>query len=79
MREPSVQSHVLSSLRATGKSGGLKGLEDIKALHLEHVQFSTDNDLMTPSFKLRRQPLQKHYQKQIDAMYAAVKAQGAAK
>lgn len=34
---------------------------------------AVDNDLMTPSFKLKRPQLQKHYQKQIDEMYKEAK------
>ncbi len=34
---------------------------------------TVDNDLMTPSFKLKRPQLQKHYQKQIDEMYKEAK------
>ena len=34
---------------------------------------AVDNDLMTPSFKLKRPQLQKHYQKQIDQMYKDAK------
>ena len=35
---------------------------------------SVENDLMTPSLKLKRPQLQKKYQPQIDAMYKAAKA-----
>lgn len=37
------------------------------------VGVAVDNDLMTPSFKLKRPQLQKHYQKQIDQMYKDAK------
>ena len=46
------------------------------ALHCKTMlMFGTavDNDLMTPSFKLKRPQLQKHYQKQIDEMYKEAK------
>jgi long-chain acyl-CoA synthetase len=42
----------------------------IKGIILEAEQFSVDNELLTPSFKLKRPQLQKKYQAQIDAMYA---------
>jgi len=41
----------------------------IKALHLEAEPFSAENDLMTPTFKLKRPQLAKRYKKQIDDMY----------
>lgn len=36
--------------------------QDVKAVHLETELFAPENDLMTPSFKLKRSPLQKRYQ-----------------
>ena len=54
-----------------------QGFEDIKALLLEHDPFSIENELLTPTYKLKRAPLQKRYQKDIDAMYAELhKASG---
>jgi long-chain acyl-CoA synthetase len=58
---------------ATGKAEKLKGFELPKALYLEPELFSIEQDLLTPTFKLKRPQLQKKYQKQIDEMYAALK------
>ena len=43
-------------------------------MHLEPAAFGTDNGLMTPSFKLKRPQLLQHYQAEVDAMYAKLKA-----
>jgi long-subunit acyl-CoA synthetase (AMP-forming) len=43
----------------------LKGFEFPKALLLEAVPFSVENDLMTPKFSIKRPNLLKHYQKQV--------------
>ena len=45
-------------LTRVGKEDKLKGYEIVKAVALEPVQFSVEDDLMTPSFKLRRPQLQ---------------------
>ena len=63
---------VLKAVCKTGREGGLKGFEVIKALHLEPVAFDVERGLITPTFKLKRPQLLKHYQKQVDAMYSSV-------
>lgn len=70
---------MLAELSATNKAKKLKGFEAIRGVHLESEQFSIENDLMTPSMKLKRPQLQKHYQKEIDEMYKKVKAASAAR
>lgn len=64
---------VCEELNKEGKKGNLRGFERVKAVHLDVEQWSVDNGLMTPSFKLKRNQLQKHYQKDIDCMYAEAK------
>jgi long-chain acyl-CoA synthetase len=39
----------------------LRGFEMLKAVHLEPVLFSIENDLITPTFKLKRPQLLKYY------------------
>ncbi len=48
----------LQELTRVAKEDRLKGYEIVKAVHLEAVQFSVEEDLLTPSFKLRRPQLQ---------------------
>lgn len=52
-----------------------QGFEMVRAIYIESPShlFSVENDLLTPTFKLKRAPLQKRYQAEIDAMYAALK------
>ena len=38
-------------------------------MHLDAEQFSVEGNLLTPTFKLKRPQLQKHYQGAIGAMY----------
>lgn len=63
---------VLQQLTAAGKSDKLKGFEFVKAVKLESEMFAVENDLLTPTFKLKRPQLQKRYQADIDAMYVAL-------
>ena len=59
-------------LERSARAEGLKGFEVIKRVFLEPEQWSTANDLMTPSFKLKRPNLQKHYAQEIKSMYIAL-------
>lgn len=72
-KDSKVKQAILESLNATGKGGKLKGFEMVRAVYLEHELFSVENDLLTPTFKLKRPQLQKKYQGEIDAMYAGMK------
>lgn len=61
-----AEQFVVKELAAAAKANKLKGFERIAAVHLEPEAFSAENGLMTPSFKLKRPQLQKHYQNLID-------------
>ena len=48
----------------------LNSLEKIKYIHLTDDAFSQENDILTPSMKIKRNIAKKVYQKQIDDLYA---------
>jgi Lon protease-like protein len=48
----------------------LKGFEMVKDIRLEATLFSVENDLLTPTFKLKRNVAKQRYQALIDEMYA---------
>ncbi|KAK9806319.1 hypothetical protein WJX72_010249 [[Myrmecia] bisecta] len=70
-----ARTYVAGELAKTGKEKGLKGFEIVKAVHLTPDEFTAENGLMTPSFKLKRSQLQKEFQKELDSMYKTVNAQ----
>ena len=45
------------------------GLERVKQLYLCPEQFTVENDLLTPSMKLKRNVSAKRFKTQIDSMY----------
>lgn len=51
-------------------------LEKPKAIHLVAEGFSVDNELLTPTFKLKRNVAKNVYQAQIDEMYKVLTAAG---
>jgi len=60
---------VMDSLSATGKEANLRGFEFLKNIRLEVNPFTVDNELMTPTFKLRRPNLTKKYKEELDRIY----------
>ncbi len=45
---------VMEQMKSAGASAKLKGFEVVRDIHLEAELFSVDNDLLTPTFKLKR-------------------------
>lgn len=60
---------IQKEMDSKAKEKKLKGFEVVKKIHLEAEQFAVENDLMTPTFKLKRPQLQKRYQSKIDQIY----------
>ncbi|KAI8341153.1 hypothetical protein BC941DRAFT_391170 [Chlamydoabsidia padenii] len=71
-RSDEVKAALLKTLVAFGKENDLKGFEQMRAIHLSSEEFSIDNDLLTPTFKLKRETAHKAYKKEIDDMYTAI-------
>ena len=67
---PAVTTMILADANASAKASGLKGFELCRRITLVATPFSVENDILTPTFKLKRNVAKKVYQAQIDAMYA---------
>lgn len=52
------------------KAAKLQGFEVVKKVALDGEAWSVENNLLTPTFKLKRNEAKKKYIGQIDAMYA---------
>ncbi|KAI7821756.1 hypothetical protein BC939DRAFT_478206 [Gamsiella multidivaricata] len=66
---PQVKSAYLKELEKAGKAGGFRGFEFVKRLHLTTDAFSVDNELLTPTFKVRRPQVRDKFKDVIQAMY----------
>ncbi|CAK4669671.1 unnamed protein product [Aphanomyces euteiches] len=64
-----VVTAVLKDLVAASKKGKLFGFETIKAIKLHPTPFSVESDMMTPTFKLKRDKIIKAFLHEIDALY----------
>ncbi|KAI3774760.1 hypothetical protein L1987_49322 [Smallanthus sonchifolius] len=73
-KNSNVRKYVLDELNSEARNNKLRGFEMLKAVHLEPVPFDFERDLITPTFKLKRQQLLKYYKDCIDKLYAEAKA-----
>ncbi|KAJ3072568.1 Long-chain-fatty-acid--CoA ligase 5 [Rhizoclosmatium hyalinum] len=67
---------VLEEMRQVANAAGLVGFECVKNVYLEAEAFSIENDLLTPTMKLKRVDLLKKYSSQIVSLYAASEHNG---
>ncbi|KAG0355701.1 Long chain acyl-CoA synthetase 7 peroxisomal [Gamsiella multidivaricata] len=73
-QDPQVNEAYLKELGKAGKAGGLRGFEFVKKVYLTTDAFSVENDLLTPTLKVRRPQVQAHFKEQLRAMYGDMKA-----
>jgi long-chain acyl-CoA synthetase len=65
-----LASDIQAQMAAACKAAKLQGFEVVKKVCLEAEAWSVENNLLTPTFKLKRNEAKKKYIDQIDAMYA---------
>jgi long-chain acyl-CoA synthetase len=68
-QDSKTRKEVLNSLISAGKAGNLKSGELPKNVHLCHEEWTTENDMLSASMKLKRPSINKAFQKEIDEMY----------
>lgn len=64
----------MKDIKSISRSQGLHGFETVRDIYVESELFSAENDLVTPTFKLKRNKLRDAYQRQIDEMYKTMPA-----
>ncbi len=65
-----INKILIAEISKVAKKNGLHGFEIPRAVHLDAEQFSIENGLLTPTFKLKRQHARNKYEPQIEGMYA---------
>ncbi|KAI8874904.1 acetyl-CoA synthetase-like protein [Backusella circina FSU 941] len=68
-KEPEVVQMILGEMNRMGKKAGLHGFELVRAIYLESEPFSVENELLTPTFKVKRNQAAKHYRQMIEDLY----------
>ncbi len=71
IKDPKINKLILDDLEKTGKAQKLHGFEMVRAIHLVHEDFDTI-DCVTPTMKLQRAALKKHFQDELDKMYSTM-------
>ena len=61
---------VRADMAVREKEDKLNGFEKAKKFHLSPEPFTVENELLTPTFKLKRKETREKYAKEIEAMYA---------
>ncbi|KAF9961737.1 Long chain acyl-CoA synthetase 7 peroxisomal [Mortierella alpina] len=69
---PAVKETLIEELKEFGRENDLKGFEILKNIHVTAEQFSIENDLLTPTFKLKRHTAKEKYLAEIEQMYNGI-------
>lgn len=73
-QDPKVIKAVLRDLDAIGKKSKFNSYEKVKAVQMLVEPFTIENELLTPTLKLKRPQTAKKYRAELDRMYADVVA-----
>jgi len=67
---------LLEEFKKNAKTCGFFGFEIPKKVHVSLEAFSVENNILTPTFKMKRYEGKKFYIKEIREMYGGAKLQG---
>jgi long-chain acyl-CoA synthetase len=70
MKDEELKKIVLKDLLALAAANNFNGLEKCRAFKLTLEMFSQENDLLTPTMKLKRNIAKIYYQKDIEELYS---------
>jgi len=68
---PKLMAAVQGQMDAQCKAAKLQGFEMVKKIAMEAEVWSVENNMLTPTFKLKRNEAKKKYAAQFEAMYAS--------
>ncbi|GMF44099.1 unnamed protein product [Phytophthora fragariaefolia] len=69
LANPEYQKDVRDDMELVAKEAQLRGFERVRNVHFHPKQFSADDNLVTPTFKLKRPQLKAYFQPQIEKLY----------
>lgn len=68
--QPALKKLVQKEIDDASVKAKLAGFERVRHIYLHHELFSIENELLTPSFKVKRGDAKTFFKKQIDQLYA---------
>ena len=71
-QDPVITKAMIKDLNRIADNRKLAGFERIKAIHMALEPFSVENDLLTPTLKLKRAEAAKAFRSVIDILYKAI-------
>ncbi|GMF12284.1 unnamed protein product [Phytophthora lilii] len=69
LENPEFQKDVREDMERVAKAAQLRGFERVKNVHFHPKPFTADDDLVTPTYKLKRPQLKAYFQPQIEELY----------
>jgi long-chain acyl-CoA synthetase len=76
LTNPKVNELMVSEIKTKCKEAGFFGFEIPLKVHVSSTVFTVENDLLTPTFKLKRNEAKQYFLKEIKEMYGGAKLQG---
>jgi long-chain acyl-CoA synthetase len=67
--DSAVIKHMIKDLDRIAEKRKLQGFEKVKGIYLALEPFTVENDLLTPTLKLKRSEASKAFRKEIDELY----------
>ena len=64
-----LKTDIIKELDKFGRKNGLKGFELPKKIHLCKEPFSVENQIVTPTMKIRRHIAKQYFEKDIKKLY----------
>jgi long-chain acyl-CoA synthetase len=59
----------MAELNRRALAKGLLDFQRVRAIYIDSRGWTAENDLLTPTFKIRRRALSEYYRQQIDDLY----------
>ena len=79
IKDKRLHAFISDEMEKEGKKAKLRGFESVKSFFLDSELFSVENNLLTPTMKLRRTDVQSKYQERFNAMYKSIEDRDALK